>query len=148
MSQPSDLKTEAKPSHVQSELHSDVETKSEKGTTASEDDMFLYIWYPAPPSFPSAYLQNCNFIDSTRAEQYIKRHFTIETIHNGLCSYPDLLKDLIYYSTYINVEHFNSLQCHIKLSIKHRNALLRWSEHIARYVDLDNMNPLLITCVL
>ena len=70
-------------------------------------------------------------------------------IHNSLHSYPDLSKDLIYYGTYIDPDHFNILQWFINKSIWDHNAQLQiWSEHIARYTTSDDINPLIITCIL
>ena len=133
---------------MQLEHHSDMETESEEGTTASEDDTFLSIWYPALLNFPTAYLHNWDFIDSMRVKKYLMKHFHIEAIRDSLCSYPNHLNDLIYYNMYIRPDCFNQLQCFINQSIVKHNAFQKWSEHIARYCDLDSLNPLLITCIL
>ena len=149
MSQPSEhITEEPQSSHEESEYNSNLGTESEERSTASEEDTFLSIQYPSPPFFPTPYLCNWDFLDSERALKYIMKHFNLETIHKGLQLYPDVLNDPIYYSTYINVDHFNSLQCYINKSICKCNAILQiWSEHIARYIASDNINPLIVTCI-
>ena len=143
MSQHSEHDSKAKkPSHEELEYTSDSDSESE-GSTASEEDMFLSIWYPSPPFFPTPYLHNQDFESSERALKYIMKHFNLETIHNGICYYPDLSTDPVYYSTYINSDHFNSLQCYINKSIQDHNAYLQnWSDYIARYATSDDINPL------
>ena len=89
------ISEDVKSSHVQSEYNSKTETKLEEGTTTSKEDTFLSIQYPAP------FLCKWDFINSVRVKQYIMKHFHIEMIRRGLHSYPDLLRDVIYYSTYI-----------------------------------------------
>ena len=146
MSQPSDINPEAKKSsHAGSESSSEEETESEEGSTASEDDVFLSIRFPAPPIFPTPYLHNWDFLDAERARKYIMKHFNIENIREGLRRYPDLSKDIIYHNTFVAPEHFESLQRYITKSINNRDANLQiWSEHIARYLVSTDVNPLLI----
>ena len=80
---------------------------------ASEDDMFLSIQFPSPPNFHTLYLRNWDFLDTKRAGKYITKHFNIENIREGLQHYPVLSKDVIYHSTFIAPEHFESLQHYI-----------------------------------
>ena len=138
-----------KPSHIDLDTKSKLETESEEGSTASEDDTFLSIWFPSPPNFHTPYLCNRDFLDAKRARKYITKHFNLENIREGLRRYPDLSKDIIYHNTFIAPEHFKSLQCYIIKSIHNRNAALQiWSEHIARYLVSDDLNPLLTINIL
>ena len=73
-----------KSSHDDSETNSELETNSEEGYTASEDDTFLSIQFPSPPNFPSPYLCNWDFLDSERARKYIMKHFNLKNIKKGL----------------------------------------------------------------
>ena len=150
MSQPSEQDSMAKQSSQHdSETSSESETESEEGSTASEDDTFLSIWFPSPPNFHTPYLCNWDFLDAKRARKYITKHFNIENIREGLRHYPDLSKDVIYHNTFISPEHFESLQCYIHKSIRDHNATLQiWSENIARYLVSDDLNPLLIFNIL
>ena len=138
-----------KSSHKELEYTSNLDSESEEGSMASEEDTFLSIWYPSPPFFPTPYLHNQDFLDSPRAMKYIMKHFNCEAIYEGLQKYPDPSKDPIYYSTYINIDRFNNLQQYIEISIQDHNVLLQiWSEHITRYIASDDINPLIITCIL
>ena len=150
MSQPLEQFAKAKKSsHEDLETNSELETKLEEGSTASEDDMFLSIWFPSPPHFPKPYLHNRDFLDSKKARKYIMKHFNIENIKEGLWCYPDLSWDILYHNTFVVPDHFNSLQCYITKSIHKRNVALQiWSEHIARYIASDDLNPLFIFNVL
>ena len=150
MSQPSEQDSAAKkPSHIDSETNSELETESEEGSMASEDDTFLSIQFPSPPNFHTPYLRNRDFLDAKRARRYITKHFNIENIREGLKRYPDLAKDIIYHNTFVAPEHFESLQHYITKSIHDRNAALQiWSEHIARYLVSDDLNPLLTINIL
>ena len=77
------------------------------------------------------------------------KHFNLENIKEGLQCYPDLSRDILYQDTFIDPDHFDSLQCHINKSICDCNATLQiWSEHIARYLTSDNLNPLMIFHIL
>ena len=71
MLQHSEQKTEANKSSHGSETNSKSETESEEGSTASEDDVFLSIWFPSPPNFHTPYLRNRDFLDAERARKYI-----------------------------------------------------------------------------
>ena len=82
MSQP--LEHITKSSHKDLETNSESETGSEEGSTASEDDTFLYIRFPSPPNFPTSYLRNQDFLDSERARKYMMKHFNLENIKEGL----------------------------------------------------------------
>ena len=146
MSQPSEQITDAnKSSHEDLEYYS----KSEEGSTTSEEDTFLSIQYPSLPNFPTPYLCNRDFLDSERARKYIMKHFNLKHIKEGLRRYPDLSRDILYHNTFVDPDHFDSLQCYINKSIHNHNATFQiWSEHIARYSASDNLNPLLIICVL
>ena len=146
MSQPLEHVTKAKKSsHEDLETNSELETESEEGSTASKADTFLSIRYPSPPNFPKPYLHNQDFLDSERARKYITKHFSLQNIKEGLRCYPDLSRDILYHNTFIVPDHFNSLQCYINKSIHECNAALQiWSEHIARYIASDDLNPLLI----
>ena len=144
MSQPPEQNSLAK-----SSSHIDSETKSEEGSTASEDDSFLSILFPSPPNFHTPNLRNRDFLDAERARKYIMKHFNLENIREGLQRYPDLSKDVIYHNTFVAPEHFESLSCYITKTIHERNAALQiWSEHIARYLVSDNLNPLLTINIL
>ena len=77
------------------------------------------------------------------------KHFNLENIREGLQHYPDLSKDVLYHNTFVIHEHFKSLQRYITRSIHDHNATLQiWSEHIARYLVSDNLNPLLTINIL
>ena len=144
MSQPLEQSSAAKKSS-----HIDSETESEEGSTASEDDTFLPIRFPSLPNFPTPYLRNWDFLDAEKARRYITKHFNLENIREGLQRYPDLSKDVIYHNTFIAPEHFESLQRYITKTINNHNATLQiWSEHIARYLVSDNLNPLLTINIL
>ena len=108
MSQPSEPHSEAiKSSQNDLEHDSGSETKSEEGSTASEDDTFLSIWFPSPPNFHTPYLCNQDFLDAKKARRFITKHFNIENIREGLLRYPDLSKDVIYHNTFVSPEHFS-----------------------------------------
>ena len=143
MSQPLEQDSAAKKSSHSSE------TESEEGSTASEDDVFLSIQFPSPPNFPYPYLHNRDFLDAERARRYITKHFNLENIREGLRRYPDLSRDVLYHNTFIVPEHFESLQHYIQKTINDRNAQLQiWSEHIARYLVSDDLNPLITINIL
>ena len=126
MSQSSEQDSVAKQSsHIDSETNSELETESEEGSTASEDDTFLSIQFPSPPNFHTPYLRNRDFLDTKRARRYITQHFNHENIREGLRRYPDLSKDVIYHNTFVAPECFESLQCYITRSIHDRNAALQ-----------------------
>ena len=150
MSQPLEHDSAAKKSsHNKSETSSESETELEEGSTASEDDTFLSIWFPSPPNFPTPYLRNQNFLDSKRARKYITKHFSLNNIKVRLQRYPDLTRDILYHNTFVVPDHFNSLQCYIHKSIcEHNAALQMWSEHISKYIASDNLNPLLTINIL
>ena len=134
-----------KSSQNNSKTNSESETKLEEGSTASDEDMFLSIQFPSLPNFHTPYLRNRDFLDAERARKYITKHFNIENIREDLRRYSDLSKHIIYHNTFVTPEHFESLQCYINRSIRDRNAALQiWSEHIARYLVSDKLNPLLI----
>ena len=144
MSQPSEQDSAAEESS-----HIDLETKSEEGSMASEADTFLSIRFPSLPNFHTPYLCNRDFLNTKRARRYIPKHFNLENIREGLRRYHDLSKDIIYRNTFVAPEHFESLQCYITRSIHDHNAALQiWSEHIARYLVSDNLNPLLTINIL
>ena len=98
MSQPSEHITEAKrSSQDNSEYYSELDSESQEGSTTSEEDTFLSIWYPSPPYFPTPYLRNQDFGDREKALKYITKHFNLEAIHNNiqqgtkLCKYLDCI---------------------------------------------------------
>ena len=143
MSQPSEHDSAAEQSSHESE------TKLEEGSTASEDDVFLSIRFPSPPNFSHPYLCNQDFLDAERARRYITRYFNLKNIREGLRCYPDLSRDVLYHNTFVVPEHFESLQRYIQRTINNRNAQLQiWSEHIARYLVSDDLNPLLTINIL
>ena len=150
MSQPSDMHSEAKKSsHHDSEHDFESETESEEGSMASEDDTFLSIQFPSPPNYPTPYLCNQDFLDAERARKYIMKHFNLENIKEGLQCYPDLSQDILYHNTFIDPDHFDSLQHYINKSNHKRNATLQiQSEHITRYRRSDDFNPLLTLNIL
>ena len=125
MSQPSEPNPEAnQSSHDDSETSSKSETKSEGGSTPPEHDVFLSIWYPSPPFFPTPYLCTWDFLNAKKAIQYKMKHFNQKTIHQGLILYPNLPLNPIYYSTYIKPDSFLPLQCHIQ------NSIDQWNAHV------------------
>ena len=139
----------SKPSQYHLEDNSESESESEEGSTASEDDVFLSIQFPSPPIFHTPYLRNRDFLNTEQARKYIMKHFNLENIREGLRRYPDLSKDIIYHNTFVAPEHFKSLQRYITRSIHDHNAAIQiWSEHIARYLVSDDLNPLLIINIL
>ena len=144
MSQPPEQDSAAKQSsHIDLETNCELETESEEGSTASEDDTFLSIQFPSLPNFHTPYLRNRDFLDAKWARRYITKHFNLENIRVGLRRYPDLSKDILYHNTFITPEHFESLQRYITRSIHDHNATLQiWSEHITRYLVSDDLNPL------
>ena len=76
-------------------------------------------------------------------------HFNLKNIKEGLQRYPDLSRDILYHNTFVVPDHFDSLQHYIQRSICEHNAALQiWSEHIARYISSDDLNPLPIYNVL
>ena len=85
MSQPLEHITKVKKtSQDDPEQNSKLDTKSEEGSMASEDDTFLSIWYPSPPIFPTPYLHNWDFLNSEQARKYIMKHFNLKNIKEGL----------------------------------------------------------------
>ena len=77
------------------------------------------------------------------------KHFNLKNVKEGLQHYPDLSRDNLYHNTFIDPDDFDSLQRYINESICECNATLQiWSEHIARYIASDDLNPLLIFNVL
>ena len=69
-----------KPSHQELEYYSDSDSESEEGSTASEEDMFLSIWYPSLPHFPTPYLCNWDISDPDKALKYITKNFNYKTV--------------------------------------------------------------------
>ena len=104
MSQPLEQIPKAKKSS-----HEDSETKLEEGSMASEEDTFLSIHYPSPPHFPTPYLHNWDFSDTNKALKYITKVFNPKAIHNSLLTFPTLLRDIVYYGTYIDSDCFTKL---------------------------------------
>ena len=100
MSQPLEQNTEAKKSsHEELEYYSDSDSELEEGSTTSEGDTFLSIWYPSLPHFLTPYLHNQDFRDTEKALKYIMKHFNLEMIHKSLQTFPDLSHDFIYSNT-------------------------------------------------
>ena len=126
MSQHLEQIPEAKKSlHDDLETNSESEIKLEEGSMASEDDTFLSIWFPSPPNVPTPHLRNWDFLNSERVRKYITKHFNLENIKEGLRSYPDPSRDILYHNTFIVPEHFDSLQHYITKSIHECNASLQ-----------------------
>ena len=143
------ISEDKKPSQEESEYYSNLDSKSEEGTTTSEEDTFLSIWYPSPPNFPKPYLCNWDFRDPDKALKYITMHFNLKTTHKSLKSFPDLSLNFIYSNTFMDPTCFSLLKCYINKSIHDRNALLqKWLELQARYYMSDEINPLIIQCIL
>ena len=136
-------------SQKDTEYHSESgSTKLEEGSTASEEDTFLSIWYPSPPSFPTPYLHNWDFRDSDQTLEYIMKPFNLESVHNSLKKFPDLSNDFIYSNIYIDSHQFTQLQCYINKSIHNQNAFLqRWLALHARY-STTGINPFILQCIL
>ena len=134
-------------SQTPTEYHSEEEdTESEHGTTESEsENMFGDIQYSALHYFPDPYLCHWNFRDTNHALRYIMKTFNWVKRQEDLRHFPDLLKDFIYYNTYIDTLHFTKLQQFIQKSIiDHNNALVqKWLELQARYSTSD-LNPFII----
>ena len=85
MSQPSEMLSEDnKTSHDGSETHSELKTKLEESSMASENDVLLSIRFPSPPNFHTPYLHNWDFLDAGWARKYIMKHFNLENIREGL----------------------------------------------------------------
>ena len=129
-----------KPSHEESEHHSDSDSESKEGSTTSEEDTFLSIWYPSLPNFPTPY---------DKALKYITKNFNCETVIKGLSH------SLISHSTHSIITHLltllviNSNIICIDKSIYNCNALLqKWLELQARYFLSDKINPFIIQCIL
>ena len=138
-----------KPSHQESEYNSNLDSESEEGSTASKEDMFLSIWYPSPPYFPSPYLRNWDLRDPKKALEYITKHFNLETIHKSVKQFPYLSHDFIYSNTFVDPDHFILLQHYINKSIRECNAYLqKWLELHSRYIASEEINPLIVTCIL
>ena len=115
-------------SHKSMEYHSKHgQSELEEGTTTSEEDMFLSIWYPSLPQLTTPYLHNQDFRDSDQALKYIMKHFNPESIHKSLKSFPDLSHDFIYSNTYVDYTKFTLLQPtpYIQKSILDQNAFLQ-----------------------
>ena len=126
MSQPSEQITEANnPSHEELEYYSDFDSELEDGSTASEEDMFLSIWYPWPPYFPTPYLCNWDFRDPKKALKYITKHFNLEMIQKNVKQFPDLSHNFIYSNTFMDPDCFSLLKCYINKSICDHNALFQ-----------------------
>ena len=149
MSQPLEQDTKAKKSsHAELEYHTDSDSELEE-STASEEDTFLSIWYPSPPHFPTPYLHNWDFGDPAKALKYIMKHFNLEVIHKSVKQFPNLSHDFIYSKTFVDPDFSLLLKCYINKSICDWNALLqKWLELQARYIKSDNINPLIIQCIL
>ena len=90
-----------KSSHDKSEYNSELE----EGSTATEEDMFLSIWYPSLPFFPTPNLHHWDLGDPKKALKYIMKHFNLKTIHN-IQRFPNLSKDFIYSNTFIDSDCF------------------------------------------
>ena len=150
MSQPLAQITEVeKSSHEELEYYSNLDSKLEEESTASEEDMFLSIWYPSPPYFPTPYLCNQDFREPEKALKYIMKHFNLEMIHKSLRTFPDLSLNFIYSNTFVDPDCFSLLKCYINKSIHDQNALLqKWLELQARYSVSDENNSLIIQCIL
>ena len=90
-----------------------MDSKSEEGSTASEENTCLSIQYSSLLSFPTPYLCNWDFGDLDKALKYIMKHFNPETIHDSIQSFPNLLKDFVFSNTYMDMHCFMLLQYHI-----------------------------------
>ena len=143
------ISKDKKASHNESENNPNSESKLEEGSTASEEDTFLSIWYPSPPYFPTPYLHNWDFTDPEKALRYIVKHFNLETIHKSMKLFPDLSHNFIYSNTFVDPDCFLLLKHYINKLIHDRNALLqKWLELQARYMISDKINPFIVQCVL
>ena len=138
-----------KSSHEELEYYSDLDSDSEEGSTTSEEDTFLSIRYPSPPYFPKPYLHNQDFRSPDKALKYIMKHFNLETIHKSVKQFPYLSHDFIYSNTFVDPDHFILLQHYINKSIRECNAYLqKWLELHSRYIASEEINPLIVTCIL
>ena len=91
--------------------------KLEEESTAFEGDMFLSIWYPSPPNFPTPYLCNRDFGDPAKALKYIMKHFNKQKINQSIQLFPNLDKDFIYSNTFVDPGCFFLLEHFIDKSI-------------------------------
>ena len=111
MSQPLEQCAKAKKaSHEESEDTSNSDSESEEGSTASEEDTFLSIWYPSLPYLPTAYLCNQDFSSSEEALRYIMKHFKLEMIQESVKDFPNLSKNFIYSNNYVDPDCFTLLK--------------------------------------
>ena len=123
--------------------------KLEEESTAFEGDMFLSIWYPSPPNFPTPYLCNWDFGDKQKALKYITKHFNLKLIHRSVKLFPDLSNNFIYSNTFVDPTCFSTLKHYTSKSIHDQNALLqKWLALQSRYIISDDMNPFIIYCIL
>ena len=100
-------------------------------------------------TLPTPYLHKWHFGDPEKALKYITKHFDLDMIHRSVKQFPDLSHDFIYSNTFVDPDHFILLQCDINKSIREHNAYLqKWLELHDRYIASDNINPLIITCIL
>ena len=148
----------AESSHWNIEYHFDADdTKLEKASTASDNDVFASIWYPSLPAtknlplcFSKPYLHHQDFKDSDQALRYIMRYFNCQTIHQSLKSFPNLYNDFIYSNTYVETHCFDSLQHYIK-TIRALCVILHIHTkplHCSMYpiVEINFSAPALNTC--
>ena len=84
------ISEDKKPSHEESEYNSDLDTKSEEGSTTSEEDTFLSIQYPSLPNFPTLYHCNWDFRNPDKALKYIMKNFNFEIVIKCLQSFHNL----------------------------------------------------------
>ena len=132
-----------KSSHKELEYTSNLDSELEEESTTSEEDTFLSIQYSSPPNFPTPYLCNWDFKNANKALKYILKIFNPKVIHNSLLAFSTLLRDIVYYSTYIDSDHFTQLQNRINKSIYNHNVYHeKQLEHYARQLASD-INPLI-----
>ena len=133
------------------EYHSRQEPESERKQiiliNRDEEFTFLNIQFPMPQSYPHPYIQLnelMSHVDSTvpksypriksiagdpqRALGYIIHHFNIEKVSKSLCTFPNYTFDQVYYSTYIDTSHFNTLLRYYKATHKQLDKALKYQQ--------------------
>ena len=138
MTQPLEHDSDRSSSQTDSEYHSKQETKSEEEQVIivdySKGHTFLDIWFPLPAQFPKPCLmlqEVTSNLDDTlpkpyewthdyvkdpkSALAYIITNFNIGKISRSIQDFPLYHYDQVYYSAYIDISWYTSLQCYIAI---------------------------------